>query len=333
MPKLTQYQGFRTPRRIVVLAVPPTEELDIVGPWEVFATANGALRRQRPAYEIELATTSRERTFIGDSGLKLSATRHYQSLKGDIDTLIVPGGTGPQTARGTAILDWLRGLAGNVRRVASVCTGAFLLAQAGLLDGKRATTHWMFAKELARCYPRVIVEPDRIYIRDGNVYTSAGVTAGMDLALAMVEEDFGSAIALQVARLLVLFLRRPGGQAQFSTLLSSQASANKTLRELEVWIAENLNQDLSVQSLAARVAMSPRNFARAFVREIGVTPARLVEALRVEAARRDLETSDHSLEAIALNAGFSTAEVMRRAFHRCIGTSPKDYRERFSSEG
>ncbi len=332
MAKVTQQHRLRAARRIVVCVVPPAEELDIVGPWEVFATANSVIRQRGAAYDIELVTTSRERTFVGDSGLMLSATQYYDSLEGDIDTLIIPGGTGAQTACERPLLEWLHQVSKRVRCLASVCTGAFLLAQAELLDGKRATTHWMFANELARRYPCVRVEPDRIYIRDGHVYTSAGVTAGMDLALALVEEDLGSAIALEIARRLVLFLHRPGGQAQFSTLLSSRAFANKTLRELQVWIAENLNANLSVESLAARVAMSPRNFARAFVREVGTTPSRFVERLRVETARRELETTNHGLETVALSAGFSTAEVMRRAFHRCIGASPREYRERFSSE-
>lgn len=323
---------FRAPRYVVVLAVPPVEELDIVGPWEVFATTNNVLHDPRLAYQIELVTTSRKGSVIGDSGLTLSAMRHYRIVPGHIDTLIVPGGSGPVAAREAAVIDWFRATAKRVRRVASVCTGAFLLAQAGLLDGKRATTHWMFADELRRRYPRIAVDSDRIYTRDGHIYTSAGVTAGMDLALALVEEDFGSAIALQVAQRLVLFLRRPGGQAQFSTLLSSQASDNQPLRELQIWMAENLQQDLSVESLASRLAMSPRNFARAFVREIGVTPARLVERLRVEAARRELETTDHGLERIAAMAGFGSAEVMRRAFHRCVGTAPNLYRDRFSSK-
>jgi transcriptional regulator GlxA family with amidase domain len=327
----TGTKTFRASRYVVVLAVPPVEELDIVGPWEVFATTNNVLHDPRFAYQIELVSTKRKGSVIGDSGLRLSAMRYYRMVPRDIDTLIVPGGSGPIASREAAVLSWVRATARRVRRVASVCTGAFLLAQAGLLDGKRATTHWMFADEFRRRYPRIAVESDRIYIREGHIYTSAGVTAGMDLALALVEEDFGSAIALQVAQRLVLFLRRPGGQAQFSTLLSSQKSDNKPLRELQVWMAENLRQSLTVERLAFRVAMSSRNFARAFVREIGVTPARFVEQLRVEAARRELETTDHGLERIAARAGFSSAEVMRRAFQRCIGTSPNLYRDRFSS--
>lgn len=321
----------RRPQRLVVLAVAPVEELDIIGPWEVFATANNIVRDPRPAYQIELVTTTQKGSFLGDSGLTLSAMRHYRAALGMVDTLIIPGGSGPIKTRDADVLEWVRSVAKKARRVVSVCTGAFLLAKAGLLNEKTATTHWMFADELRRHFPRVSVEPDQIYVRDGNVYTSAGVTAGMDLALALLEEDFGSRIALEVARRLVLFLRRPGGQAQFSVLLASQASENKPLRELQVWIAENLQRDLSVEYLASRVAMSPRNFARTFVRETGVTPAHLVEQLRVEAARRELELTEHGLESIAARTGFGSAEVMRRAFQRRLGISPHLYRERFST--
>jgi transcriptional regulator GlxA family with amidase domain len=320
-------------RRIVVLVVPPVEELDVVGPWEVFATANNAVRGKSRPYEIEMVTTGRALIFKGDSGLTLCADGRYNSVKGAIDTLIVPGGSGPQNVRDSSTLRWVREAAGRVRRIASICTGAFLLAEAGLLDGRRATTHWMYTKKLALKCPRVTVEPDRIYVQDGRVYTSAGVTAGMDLALALVEEDFGSAVALQVARALVLFLRRPGGQAQFSSSLSLQASEYRPLRELQVWIAENLKLNLSVENLAARAAMSPRNFARVFARESGVTPAQFVQNLRVEASRRELETTAKGLEEIAAAVGFGSAEVMRRAFQRCVGTSPGSYRERFCKGG
>lgn len=319
----------RTTRRIVMLAVPPIEELDLVGPWEVFATANNSVQGKPRPYETELLTTGRRLTFQGDSGLILCAHRNYRSAAGAIDTLIVPGGVGPQTARNASVLRWLRLAATRARRIASICTGAFLLAKAGLLDGKRATTHWMYAGKLASQFPEITVEPDRIYVQDGSIYTSAGVAAGMDLALALVEEDLGSAAALQVARTLVVFLRRPGGQAQFSSLLSRQASEFKPLRELHVWIAENLDGDLRVENLAARVAMSPRNFARVFTREFGVTPARFVEDLRVEACRRELEATARSLEEIASAAGFRSAGVMRRAFERRLRISPRSYREHF----
>ena len=317
-------------RRIVMLAVPPIEELDVVGPWDVFATANNALGSNGPHYALELVTTGSTLSLAGDTGLTLSASRNCKEVMGDIDTLIVPGGTGPQAPQKPPVRAWLRKIAKRVRRIASVCTGAFLLADAGLLDGKRVTTHWMFAKDLARRYPALIVEPDRIYTQEGRFYTSAGVTAGMDLALALVEEDLGSALALKVARALVFFLRRPGGQNQFSALLSPPASGSKPLRELQVWCAENLQQNLSVENLASRVAMSPRNFARVFVREFGTTPAAFVENLRIGGSRRILETTTMGLKGIAASVGFHSAEVMRRAFQRNVGISPERYRERFA---
>src|SRR5579864_27723 len=316
-------------RHVVFLAVPPVEELDLVGPWEVFATANNALAPGTRAYQLHLLTTNRARAFTGDSRLKLSADGHYKSFSGQVDTLIIPGGSGPQDICDRDVLNWLRLQSKKARRVVSICTGAFLLARAGLLGGKRATTHWKFATELSQRYPSVTVEPDRIYIQDSKIYTSAGVTAGMDLALALVEEDLGSTIALKVAQALVLFLRRPGGQGQFSALLSSQTSDLRSLRELLVWMEENLHRDLSVENLAARAAMSPRNFARVFVREVGATPAHFVEQLRIEAARRLLEGSKRSLDDVAAASGFGSAGLMRRAFHRSLGISPGAYRDRF----
>jgi transcriptional regulator GlxA family with amidase domain len=317
-------------RQIVFLAAPPIEELDAVGPWEVFATANNALSgaTETKTYEMHLLTTGRARTFTGDSRLKLTADGHYKSFSGPVDTLIIPGGSGPCRSCDHDVLRWLRLQSTRARRVVSICTGAFLLARAGLLDGKRATTHWKFARELSKQYPRVIVERDCIYTQDSRIYTSAGVTAGMDVALALVEEDLGGTIALQVAQSLVLFLRRPGGQAQFSTLLSSPAGDSRSLRELMVWMAENLRRDLSVENLASRAAMSPRNFARVFVREVGTTPARFVEQLRIESARRSLETGSRSLDEVAASAGFPSSELMRRAFHRSLGISPGVYRDR-----
>jgi transcriptional regulator GlxA family with amidase domain len=319
-------------RHVVFLAAPQIEELDVVGPWEVFATANHALAPGTRTYEMHLLTTSRARTFTGDSRLKLTADRNYQSFSGPVDTLIIPGGSGPRTLCDHDVLSWLRLQSTRARRVVSICTGAFLLARAGLLDGRRATTHWKFAGELSKQYPRVSVEEDCIYVQDSSIYTSAGVTAGMDLALALVEEDFGASIALKVAQSLVLFLRRPGGQAQFSTLLSSQTADSRSLRELIVWMEENLRRDLSVESLAARAAMSPRNFARVFARQVGTTPARFVEQLRVESARRSLETGRRSLDEVAAAAGFASSELMRRAFHRSMGISPGVYRDRLHQQ-
>ncbi len=216
-----------------------------------------------------------------------------------------------------------------MRRIGSVCTGALFLARAGLLDGHRATTHWNWSASLGRRYPRIEVESDPIFVRDGNVYTSAGVTAGMDLALALVEEDHGPALALQVARHLVLYLRRPGRQSQFSTALALQLSDRHPLRELQSWIIDNLSKELSVETLAERVAMSPRNFARVFRRETQCTPAKFVERLRLETARRRLEETRHSLQRVAEECGFATAGAMRSVFQRAIGISPGQYRRHF----
>jgi transcriptional regulator GlxA family with amidase domain len=314
-------------RRVLVLAVPPIEELDVVGPWDVFATANSAVAA--PAYDLQLITAGKRRTIVGDTRLRLLADRHYKGVKGPIDTLLIPGGTGPRVTRDLAVLGWVRSATTRARRVASVCTGAYLLAAAGVLDGREATTHWRFIDDFAATYPSVITRPDRIYVRDGHVYTSAGVTAGIDLALALVEDDLGSAIALRVAQALVVFLRRPGGQRQFSTMSFSQSPDHDRIRELQAWMAGHLEENLSVEALASRAAMSARNFARVFAREVGVTPAHYVEQLRVEGARRKLELGENNLESVAESCGFHSSEVMRRACLRQLGVPPSDYRERF----
>jgi transcriptional regulator GlxA family with amidase domain len=265
------------------------------------------------------------------------AHRHYSQVKDKgkdrIDTLLIAGGAGTRGPRDPALLAWLCRMAGQVRRVCSICTGAYLLADAGLLNGKRATTHWRFVTSFARKHPAVLWDPNPIFVRDGNIYTSAGVTAGMDLALALIEEDYGGALALNVARQMVIFLRRPGSQAQFSVALSAQAAERNSLKELQVWIAENLARDLSVEALAAHVAMSKRNFARVFVRELGRTPARYVEQARIEAARAQLAASDESVDQIAMRCGFSSAELLRRSFVRRFKIAPSDYRKHFRTGG
>jgi transcriptional regulator GlxA family with amidase domain len=243
---------------------------------------------------------------------------------------LVAGGLGTRTALDDrALINGIRRLAPRVRRLGSVCSGSFLLAEAGVLDGRRATTHWMWCDSMAQRYPRVQVDPDPIFVRDGNVWTSAGVTAGMDLALALVEDDLGRDVALHTARQMVLFLRRPGGQSQFSAQLAAQAADRQPLRELQAWIVDHPDADCSVPALAQRVAMSPRNFARVFLREIGLTPAQYVERVRVEAARRRLEDSTDGVDAIAATCGFGTAETMRRTFLRHVRVAPSDYRTRF----
>jgi transcriptional regulator GlxA family with amidase domain len=245
------------------------------------------------------------------------------------DTLVVAGGPGARTAvDDAALLDWVARASRKAKRTTSVCTGAYLLAAAGLLDNRRATTHWAYCDGLA-AYDKVDVDPDPVFIHDGDVWTSAGVTAGMDLALALVEEDLGPDVALAVARLLVVFLKRPGGQSQFSGALAAQQATRPALRELQGWISGHLDEDLSVPALARRASMSERSFTRAFRREVGQTPAAYVEALRVEHARTLLEDGAGSLDAVARSAGFASAEVLRRAFHRRVGVSPADYRARF----
>jgi transcriptional regulator GlxA family with amidase domain len=314
------------PRRVVVLAFPKVQALDVTGPVEVFSMAS---RLGDSAYSVEVVAPDAE-TIETSSGLNLVPHAALRGHRGPIDTLVVAGGAGVAEAEhDEQLIRWLARGARRSRRVASVCNGAFLLARAGLLDGRRATTHWAACTELARRYPRISVHPDQIFVQDGNVYTSAGVTAGMDLALALVEEDLGPRAALEVARWLVVFMKRPGGQSQFSAQLSARAAERQPLRELQGWIADNLDADLSVDALAARVHMSARNFARAFRREVGVTPAAYVEAARVEQARVALEQSNAPIEAVAQRCGFGTVETMRRAFHRRLAVGPAAYRSRF----
>jgi len=318
------------PRRVVVVAFSQAKLLDVTGPCEVFADANttgapGSSHR----YVVEVIS-ERAGPVETSSGVSLIAHRGFAECRDPIDTLLIAGGPGvAEAAVHRELLHWLREVIPHVRRVGSVCTGAFVLAALGVLDGRRATTHWDWCEPFSRRHPAVQLEPDRIFVRDGNLYTSAGVTAGMDLALALVEEDFGHAVALQVAQNLVLYLRRPGGQSQFSALLKLQASDHEPLRELQAWMAGHLEQDLSIPALAERVHMSPRNFARVFRREAGCTPADFVEQLRLEGARRRLEESNAPVERVARECGFGSANVLRRAFLRHLRVSPTDYRSRF----
>jgi transcriptional regulator GlxA family with amidase domain len=318
-------------RRIGVIVVPPVEELDLVGPMQVFSAANRLAGK--PVYAVEIATNTNDLKVAGEGGLlSFLAQRRFSELKGSFDSLLLVCGVATRNARDAALFAWLRKVAGEVRRLGSVCVGAFLFAEAGLLNGKRATAHWKFGEELAKRYPRVRVESNPLWVKDGNIYTSAGISAGIDLALAWVEEDCGAAVAHEVARELVLFLRRPSGQTQYSVSLAAQASEMKSLQELQVWIAENLHKNLSVAVLADRIAMSVRNFERVFARELGASPSRYVLHARVEAARRQLERTDKSVDQIAENCGFGSAAVMRRAFIRLLGTTPFLYRRELRSE-
>jgi transcriptional regulator GlxA family with amidase domain len=313
-------------------AYPRAQILDVTGPLEVFAIATRLLEAEAArdaGYAVEVVARCRGALTMS-SGVRIVAEHALGEVRGRLDTLLVPGGEGVRDAmRDRVLLDWLRSRQRRARRVASVCTGAFVLAEAGLLDGRRVTTHWAHCDVLARAYPALRVEGDRIHVRDGSIYTSAGVTAGMDLALALVEEDHGRRLALAVARQMVLFLKRPGGQSQFSAQLAEQLAERTPLRDLQAWIHEHPGGDLRVERLAERVGMSGRNFARVFARELQVTPARYVERARVEAARRRLEDTADGVDTVAADCGFGSPETMRRAFLRNLRVSPAAYRNRF----
>jgi transcriptional regulator GlxA family with amidase domain len=305
-------------KRLIVVVVPPIEELDLVGPLQVFSSVNRLAAK--PIYSVEVVTNAKELKVCG----------HFTEVRDSFDSVLLVCGVGTRTARDAALFAWLRKAHTSVRRLGAVCVGAFIFAEAGLLNGKRATAHWKFGTELEKRYPKVKVEFDQLWVRDGNIYTSAGISAGIDLALAWVEEDCGSAMAHEAARELVLFLRRPGGQQQLSVSLAAQASEMKSLQDLQVWVAENLHRKLSVQMLADRVSMSVRNFERVFTREIGRTPSQHILQTRVEAARRQLEQSDRGLKQIAAACGFGSVDLMRRAFVRHLGMTARRYREQLS---
>lgn len=317
-----------SPRKIVLLAFPGVQPLDVVGPAEVFSAASDL--SGGGAYTVEVVAKSPEPIMTRTSGYGLAPLKTTAQCRGPIDTLMIAGGWGVQQAlEDEALVRWVRSAARRSRRISSVCSGTFLLARAGLLEGRTVTTHWSACAELARRHPELTVDPDPIFVHDRDVWTSAGVTSGMDLALALVEEDLGPEVARETARWLVLFLQRPGGQSQFSSHLEAQTAERRPLRELQAWMADHLDDDLRVDALAERAAMSPRNFARAFRRETGLTPGAYVEQLRVEAARQRLERSSDPVERIAKACGFGTPETMRRAFARRVGTPPADYRARF----
>jgi transcriptional regulator GlxA family with amidase domain len=328
MPKIPRFTPNRA-HRIEVLAFQDVQVLDVAGPLQVFSSANDLVRTAGEPCAYELAVVAEQQLVTASAGVGLAAqelSRHRMSL----DTLIVAGGFGVDAAcENIALIRWIRARAAAARRIASVCSGAFLLAATGLLDGRRAVTHWRRCAEFARRFPAVHLEPDPIFVRDGNIWTSAGVTAGIDLALALVEADFGRALALAVARQLVVFLKRPGGQAQFSTALALQHGDGRFER-LHAWITDNLAGNLSVASLADAASMSERSFVRHYRRATGMTPARAIERMRVEAARRELEQG-RSVKSIAARCGFGSEETMRRTFLRLLGATPQAYRERFST--
>ena len=315
---------------VEVLAFPSVQLLDVTGPLQVFASANDLTTDAggKPPYAIRVVAQGGQEV-TASAGLRLGG-EPLPAVEAAVDTLILPGGRGVEVAAADpALVDWVRQRAGRARRVASVCTGAFLLAATGLLDGKRAATHWSLCADLARRFPRVRVEADPIFVRDGAVWTSAGVTAGIDLALALVEQDLGRSMALAVARYLVVFLKRPGGQAQFSAALSLQTAEDR-FGTLHDWINAHLQDDLSLATLASQARMSERSFSRHYASATGLTPARAIERLRVEAARRKLSESGLPVKRISQSCGFGSEETMRRSFLRLLAATPQDYRARFS---
>jgi transcriptional regulator GlxA family with amidase domain len=318
-------------RRIVLVVFPGLNTIDLAGPAEVFTQAASLVEG---AYRVE-TVASRPDPIPTGRGFSVVPETTTERCRGPIDTLIAVGGEDVAVCpeRDADLLKWIAAAARRSRRVGSVCSGSLVLAAAGLLNGRRATSHWLSCPDLAARYPQVLVETDPIFVRDGNTWTSAGGTAGIDLALAMVEEDLGREVALQVSRWLVVFLQRPGGQAQFSAQLSAQPAERRPLRELQAWMGQNLAQDLRVEALAERACMSPRHFARAFRDETGVTPAAYVEHLRVDCARRILEQGSDPIDVVARRCGFGTVDTMRKTFTRRLGIAPSAYRARFQRAG
>jgi len=315
--------------RIAILAFPRFQLLDVAGPADVFAEAARQLGQPR-AYQVQVLSATAG-PLRSSSGLRMAVDATVATHRGAIDTLLVAGSPNlDDMAADEHLQNWLRRRARTVRRYGSVCTGAFVLAATGLLDGKRVATHWNSTARLSAAYPQACVEADAIYVKDGRLFTSAGVTAGMDLALAMVEEDHGRDLALRVARELVMFLKRPGGQSQFSAHLAAQTAERSSVRALQDHILANLKGDLSVPALAAHAGMSERSFARTFRSEAGTTPAEFVENARIDAARRLAEESDLPAKRLADAVGYANVDGFRRAFTRRLGVSLVEYRRRFA---
>jgi len=319
------------PKSIDILAFPNVQLLDVAGPLQVFATVNELIDGRGGPAPYRARVVAAEREIMTSSGLGLIGFPLPRSSE-PIDTLVVAGGYGVRAAMSDpTMVEWVRARARHARRIASVCTGAFLLGEAGLLDGRRAVTHWTRCVELSQRYPAARVENDAIFIADGPVWTSAGITAGIDLCLALVEHDLGSDLALAVARHLVMFLKRPGGQAQFSTTLELQ-TADAPFAALHIWIRDNLERDLTIGVLAAQAGMSTRSFCRRYLAATGITPSRAVERFRVEAARDLLLRTQWPAKRIAIRCGFGSDETLRRSFANALGTTPQEYRSRFKSD-
>jgi transcriptional regulator GlxA family with amidase domain len=314
-------------KRIGFIGFDDITALDMIGPMEAFGTANAANGAVR-AYELMILSAS-GKPFRSEGGVVIAANASFADAP-SFDTIFVPGGCGLRNATiGTPVTAFLKDRARRTRRIASVCTGLFALAQTGLMDGRRATTHWRFVGEISRQFPQVLVEGDAIYLRDGKFYTSAGVTAGIDLSLALITEDLGEKAALGVARELVVYLKRPGGQAQFSEPLQFQTRASDGFADLATWILRNLKKDLSVELLAAQVNLGARHFSRRFKSVFGVTPAGYVEHLRLDEARKRLPSQNQTVDSVAASVGYASADSFRRAFERRFGISPGTYQKQF----
>jgi transcriptional regulator GlxA family with amidase domain len=321
--------AMHKPIRIGFLIFPGVTALDLVGPMDAFTAATTAVRAvNRPCYETVVIGTS-SGSVHAESGLGLSP-QYTLSSAPPLDTLIVPGGFGlREPAVNSAVTSWVRERARGLRRVASVCTGIYGLAPTGLLDGRRVTTHWSFAADVARQFPTLVMEADAIYLRDGKFYTTAGMTAGIDMTLAMIQEDYGATVSLAVARELVVYLKRPGGQEQYSQPLRFQSDHADRFGDLVAWIDANLHRRLNIDDLAKRVHVGSRHFSRQFKDATGITPASFVEIRRLDEARTRLVASQAQVNAIASSVGFKSSDAFRRAFERRFGVAPRLYRERF----
>lgn len=319
------------PKHIVILGYDNVMGLDLVGPMEAFGSAQVKSSKGvwEPCYRVTIASLE-GRTFRSEFGLAFAAEKTISAVR-DMDTLIIPGGRGlRESADHRKFSAWLRKSAPGIRRIASICTGIYGLAPSGLLDGRKVSTHWKFAADLAKRYPKLRVDPSSLYVKDGKFWTAAGVTAGIDLALALIEEDFGPEVALSVARELVVYMKRPGGQEQYSEPLQFQLQSRSRFADLLPWMLAHLDEDLSVDVLAERISLCPRQLSRRFVREFGSSPASFVRRLRLDEARQRLSAPDCTVEGVAHSVGFRDADNFRRAFERCFGIAPSAYRGRFT---
>ena len=326
---INERKGTMTPKRIGFIGFDGVVAIDLAGPIEAFNIPQiPGESGPRQCYEVITIGLS-NRPFVAASGLVFKPQKTFQNAP-PLDTLVVPGGGGLRRPQiGKSVAAFMRTRAKSTRRLASICTGIYGLAGTGLLSGRKVTTHWRFAQDVAHRFPELQVDDNAIFIKDGPFYTSAGATAGIDLSLALIEEDYGPRVAMAVARELVVYLKRAGGQEQYSEPLQFQTQSVSRLSELATWIVGHLSEDLSVEVLAAKACLCPRHFSRRFKIEFGHTPAHLVEKLRLDEARRRLSDGDNSIENIGISVGFKSADAFRRAFDRCLGINPSDYRQRF----